>query len=119
MILQVGANAIYRKVDYNFDDVSAAMTAGLGWLANLPTDVVLTDPQYTRALASRISAAARDAGVMYFAVFPLMQSWCTQDNVPLEQLDDGGQLHMSDWATDCVTRALMDTIEQKVTAEIA
>jgi len=24
-----------------------------------------------------------------------------------------------DWATDCVTRALMDTIEQKVTAGIA
>jgi acyl-CoA thioesterase-1 len=131
VIWQVGANAIYRKVDYNFDDVSAAITAGLGWLANLPTDVVLMDPQYTRALVgpdkidlanemiSRISAAAKDAGVNVFCRFSLMQSWCAQDNVPLGQLDDGGQLHMSDWATDCVTRALMDTIEQKVTAGIA
>jgi len=35
-----------------------------------------------------------------------MQHWCLSDNTPLPGLDDGSKLHMSDWATDGVTKAL-------------
>ncbi len=131
VIWQVGVNAVYRKVDYNFDDVAAAIAAGLGWLANLPMDVVLMDLQYTRALVgpdkidlandmvSRISAAGEKAGVNVFRRFALMQRWCLHDHVALEKMDDGGQLHMSDWATDCVTQALSGAIEQKLLRQTA
>jgi acyl-CoA thioesterase-1 len=125
VIWQVGTNAVYRKEDYNFDDVTAAMAAGLDWLADLPTDVVLMDLQYTRALVdppgkldlsnqmvSLISAVAGDKGINVFKRFALMQRW-VRAGVPIEELDDGAeaQLHTSDWATNCVTQALFGAIK--------
>jgi acyl-CoA thioesterase-1 len=131
VIWQVGTNAVYRKEDYNFDDVTAAITAGLDWLADLPTDVVLMDLQYTRALVeppgkldlsnqmvSLISAIAGDKGVNVFKRFALMQSW-VRAGIPIEELDDGAQaqLHTSDWATNCVTQALFGAIKLAVKAD--
>jgi hypothetical protein len=125
VIWQVGTNAVYRKEDYNFDDVTAAMAAGLDWLADLPTDVVMMDLQYTRALVdppgkldlsnqmvSLISAVAGDKGINVFKRFALMQRW-VRAGVPIEELDDGAeaQLHTSDWATNCVTQALFGAIK--------
>jgi acyl-CoA thioesterase-1 len=125
VIWQVGTNAVYRKEDYNFDDVTAAIAAGLDWLADLPTDVVLMDLQYTRALVdppgkldlsnqmvSLISAVAGDKGINVFKRFALMQRW-VRAGVPIEELDDGAeaQLHTSDWATNCVTQALFGAIK--------
>ncbi len=118
VIWQVGTNAIYRSVDYNFDEVKAAIVTGLGWLAGFPMDVVLMDPQYTTAivnpanieLADRIeamiSAAAEIAEVNVFRRFALMRRWCLHDKIPLSDMDDGGLLHASDWATNCVSQAL-------------
>jgi acyl-CoA thioesterase-1 len=125
VIWQVGTNAVYRKEDYNFDDVTAAIAAGLDWLADLPTDVVMMDLQYTRALVdppgkldlsnqmvSLISAVAGDKGINVFKRFALMQRW-VRAGVPTEELDDGAeaQLHTSDWATNCVTQALFGAIK--------
>jgi acyl-CoA thioesterase-1 len=125
VIWQVGTNAVYRKEDYNFDDVTAAIAAGLDWLADLPTDVVMMDLQYTRALVdppgkldlsnqmvSLISAVAGDKGINVFKRFALMQRW-VRAGVPIEELDDGAeaQLHTSDWATNCVTQALFGAIK--------
>jgi acyl-CoA thioesterase-1 len=119
VIWQVGTNAVFH--DYNPDEVAAAIAAGLDWLAGLPMDVVLMDPQYTRAITgpdklgssldmvSRISATAEKANVNVFRRFAMMQRW-VQDKIPIEELDDGGQLHTSEWATACVSQALFDTI---------
>ncbi len=121
VIWQVGTNAVFRKLDYNFDEVSAAIAVGLDWLACLPMDVVLMDLQYTRALVgsdkigfsedmvSRVSAAGEKAGVNVFHRFALMRRW-VQDKIPIEELDDGSQLHTSEWATACVTQALVSSI---------
>jgi acyl-CoA thioesterase I len=119
VIWQVGTNAVYRKQDYNLDDVAKAIAAGLDCLAGLPMDVVLMDLQYTWELVEspgklelseqmeqRILAAAEKAKVNVFRRWALMQRWCLSDNIPLPDLDDGGKLHMSDWATNCVTKAL-------------
>jgi acyl-CoA thioesterase-1 len=131
VIWQVGTNAVYHKDDYNFDDVTAAIAAGLDWLADLPMDVVLMDLQYTRALVdppgkldlsnqmvSLISTTAGDKGVNVFNRFNLMQRW-VQDGIPIEELDDGAQaqLHTSDWATNCVTQALFGAIKLAVEAD--
>ena len=119
VIWQVGTNAVYRNQDYNPDEVIAAITAGLGWLDDLPMDVVVMDLQYTRALVdkielsrtmvSRIADAAETAKVNVFHRFALMQRWHEAD-IPLAELDDGGQLHTSEWATKCVALALSEAI---------
>ena len=119
VIWQVGTNAVFHNEVYNPDAVAAAIAAGLDWLAGLAMDVVLMDLQYTTAIVkkiklaedivARISAAAENAHVNVFRRFALMRRWCVQGGIPIEELidpTDGDQLHMSDWATNCATRAL-------------
>jgi hypothetical protein len=125
VIWQVGANAVFRKDQYNFEDIAGLIATGLDWLAGLPMDVVLMDPQYTTALVnpdriafaeqmvSLISAAAEKAQVNVFRRFALMRRWCLQGGIPIAELidpTDDNQLHMSDWATNCVTQALFGAI---------
>src|SRR5260370_39865155 len=118
IIWQVGTNAVFRKEQYNFDDIAGLIETGLDWLAGLPMDVVLMDPQYTTAIVkpekikfaeqmvSLISAAAEKASVNVFRRFALMQRWCVEGGIPIEGLidsTDGEQLHISDWATNFLT----------------
>jgi acyl-CoA thioesterase-1 len=121
VIWQVGTNAIFRNLDYNPDDVATAIGVGLDWLAGLPMDVVLMDLQYTRALVgsdklklsedmvSRISTIGKRSNVNVFRRFALMQRWF-DNGIPLQSLDDGGELHTSEWATARVTQALLGSI---------
>ena len=124
VIWQVGTNAVFYYQAYSPDAVEAAIAAGLGWLEALPIDVVLMDMQYTAGLVTesakierakdieaRILRVAEQAGVNVFRRFALMKRWCG-DGIPLAQMDDGHEpnLHMSDWATACVTQALLDAI---------
>lgn len=134
-IWQVGTNAVYRKEDYNFDDVEDAIAVGLDWLAALPMDVVLMDLQYTSKivernkeidasnadsvknkigladdLEARIAAVAGKAKVNVFRRWALMKHWCLEDGVPLAEMDDGSELHTSEWATQCVAAALGQAI---------
>jgi acyl-CoA thioesterase I len=119
LIWQVGTNAVYRYLDYSPDEVAKAIEVGLGLLSGLPMDVVLMDLQYTRALVdeiarsedmvARIAAAGARAEVNVFRRFALMRRW-NRDGVPLQDLDDGGRLHTSAWATNCVAAALSDAV---------
>jgi acyl-CoA thioesterase-1 len=121
VIWQVGTNAVFRSQEFDLGNVAGAIEMGLDRLAGLPMDVVLMDLQYTTAvvnpdkialakqMVSLISAAAVKGGVNVFRRFALMQRWCIEDGIPIADLIDSAdpsQLHMSDWATDCVTRAL-------------
>jgi acyl-CoA thioesterase-1 len=131
VIWQVGSTAVFRKEQFNLEDVMVAITAGLRWLKDLPIDVVMMDLQYTQALVDgeklgfsldmvgRISRAAQDAGVNVFRRFDLMRHWVVQDGISIEGLvreGDGAKLHLSDWATDCVTRALSEQIMARLQA---
>jgi acyl-CoA thioesterase I len=127
VIWQVGTNAVFRKEAFNFDDVAGAIATGLEWLAAMPIDVVLMDLQYTpavvvpddklalsREMVARISAAADKARVNVFRRFELMEHWVRVDGVPIEELvrpQDDLKLHMSDWATRCMTTALFESIK--------
>lgn len=132
VIWQVGTNAVFRNVQFNFDDVMVAVTAGLRWLKDLPIDVVMMDLQYTPALVdgeklglsmdmvARISRAAQDAGVNVFRRFDLMRHWVVQDGIPIADLvreGDPDKLHVSDWAANCSTRALFEQIKARLQAE--
>jgi acyl-CoA thioesterase-1 len=137
VIWQVGTNAVYQQCDYKpfhgFDDVEDAIAVGLGWLATLPTDVILMDLQFTQTMVTvncgsaanghigpngmnmgfaddielRIARAAARAGIDVFRRWALMKRWC-DDGIPLSQMDDGGDLHLhtGEWATKWVTIAL-------------
>ncbi|MBR0870982.1 SGNH/GDSL hydrolase family protein [Bradyrhizobium tropiciagri] len=126
VIWQVGTNAVYRN--YNFDQVQATFAAGLDVLTGLPIDVVVMDSQYTQAIIgtpdllklanqfmSMIAEVAADRRVNLFRRFALMKQW-VDTGVQLSELDDGApeHLHTSEWATDCVTQALLGAINEAV-----
>jgi acyl-CoA thioesterase I len=131
VIWQVGTNAVFRLKEFNFDDVAGSIATGLDWLAELPIDVVLMDLQYTTAviepdikfaedMVSRISTVAEKAGVNVFRRFALMKRWSVDGQVPMSELidpTDNDKLHMSDWATNCMTQALYGAIKQALEAE--
>jgi hypothetical protein len=125
VIWQVGANAVFHDEVYSPDAVSAAIAAGLDWLAGLPMDVLLMDLQYTTAIVkpekikrardiqARIEAAASTARVNLFRRFALMERWVVEGGIPIDELidpTDGDRLHMSEWATNCVSQALSGAI---------
>jgi acyl-CoA thioesterase I len=61
---------------------------------------------------------AEKAEVNVFRRYRLMQRW--QEVIPMRELidpTDHDELHMSDWATRCVTQALFEAIKQVVEAE--
>jgi acyl-CoA thioesterase I len=135
VIWQVGTNAVFRLGEFSFDDVEASIATGLGWLADLPMDVVLMDLQYTTGviapvinpdikfaedMVSRISTVADKAGVNVFRRFALMKRWFVDGQVPMSELIDPidpDKLHMSDWATNCMTQALYGAINQALEAD--
>jgi hypothetical protein len=128
VIWQVGTNAVFHDTCYVVDEVMRAIELGLDWIATIPADVVLMDLQYTKAMVDklalseqieqRIADVAAKANVNLFRRWDLMKTWHKDDGVPLEQLDDAQapNLHMSDWATACMTEALFHAIVSAPTA---
>ena len=127
VIWQVGTNAVYKS--YNPAEVRATLEAGLDVLTALPLDVVVMDSQYTQAIVGTeaalnlanvimpmIAEVAASRKVNLFSRFALMKRW-TDDGIPLGELDDGGQLHTSEWATNCVTQSLFGAIDDSLKPE--
>ncbi|WP_315703574.1 MULTISPECIES: SGNH/GDSL hydrolase family protein [unclassified Bradyrhizobium] len=133
VIWQVGTNAVYRSISYNPAAVEAAIAVGLDLLAEQPVDVVVMDLQYTAALVNlaeklaiaedieqRIEKVCAAAKVNLFKRWALMKRWCTEAQIPLAAMDDGGDdhLHMSEWATAYTTAALGRSIMSAVNPEV-
>jgi acyl-CoA thioesterase I len=126
VIWQVGSNAVFHNLDHNPQDITAALDAGLGWLAPLQMDVVLMDLQRTTAIVAkdkidlaidienRVLAAAEKAKVNVFKRWALMEQWVKEgmdvDKDLTDPEDTDNHLHMSDWATKCATQALCEAI---------
>jgi acyl-CoA thioesterase I len=124
VIWQVGSNAVFHEKDHSPLDITAALDAGLGWLAPLKMDVVLMDLQRTTAIVdnmplatnieNRVLAAAEKAGVNVFRRWALMEQWVKEgmdvDKDLTDPADTQDHLHMSDWATSCATQALFEAI---------
>jgi acyl-CoA thioesterase I len=136
VIWQVGTNAIYRRSLYDPSAVAGIVETGVSWLNNLPTDVILMDMQYawalfrdqegkldpnkekdTRNLIAMISAVARRAGVNLFRRFALMEYWVTVDGIDWATLVGPDGLHQTEFATNCVTKALEAAIETALGAQ--
>jgi hypothetical protein len=128
VIWQVGTNAMFRRKLYDPDLVIQNITTGLGWLKQLPTDVVLMDLQFAPALflddgkpspqqepdlrrfVANISKAASKAEVNLFPRFALMEQWVKRDGIKITELISGDGLHQTKRATACVTDALVSAI---------
>lgn len=127
-IWQAGTNAIFHRDLYDPPAVAGTIATGVSLLKGLQTDVILMDLQYapalldgkekdTRLMVSLISAVAKGAEVNLFQRFALMEHWYVGDGVPLADLidpTDPSKLHMSEWATQCLTTALVDAIGDAV-----
>lgn len=124
VIWQVGTNAIFHGTPDPVDVINA-IQEGLKRLKKLPMDVVLMDSQFTPAvllddkvnaierMVSMIAAAAEDAKVNVFRRFALMRHWTVYNQIGLDQMidpTDPDRLHLNDWSTDCVTKALSGAI---------
>lgn len=127
VIWQVGTNAVYKS--YNPAEVRATLEAGLDVLAAEPLDVIVMDSQYTQAIVGTdaalnlanvimpmIAEVTSTKGVNLFSRFALMKRWADA-GIPLSELDDGGQLHTSEWATNCVTQSLFGAIDEALKPE--
>lgn len=124
VIWQVGGNAVFHQL--NLDEVKSAINTGLRWLSYLPMDVMLMDLPYTTALTTKeriglsitvqkiILDAAAQAKVNVFRRWDLMKKWVDDGFATIpdltDPLDDHDHLHMSEWATDCVSKAFFRTI---------
>jgi acyl-CoA thioesterase I len=128
-IWQVGTNAIFHRELYDPHAVAGTIATGVSLLKTLPTDVILMDLQYvpallepqkekdTRLMVSLIAKVAQDAEVNLFRRFALMERWCVGGGLsPADLVNpmDGSKLHMSEWATQCVTTALDRAIAETV-----
>lgn len=125
VLWQVGTNAVFRKQEFNFNEVVDKIAEGVRLLAKHTMDVVLIDPQYVTAMlrddkaelsekmVSEIRRIADEAKISVFQRWALMRHWHVNNNATLEQfLDptDGDKLHQSDWSTLQVSRALCNSI---------
>lgn len=131
VIWQVGTNAVFRNDEFEFGDVVNAIVKGVRTMKG-SIDVVMMDSQFVPAvvdgeklklseeLVGRIARAAEEDRVNVFRRFDLMRHWVDHDHIPIEDLvrkGDEKMLHMSDWATDCVTRALFQSIRGRLEAD--
>jgi acyl-CoA thioesterase-1 len=129
VIWQVGTNAMFRRKLYDPRLVVQNITTGLGWLKQLPADVVLMDLQYAPALflddgkpspqqepdlrkfVADIAKAASKAEVNLFPRFALMEQWVTRDGIAIKDLiNDSDHLHQTENGTACVSKALAAAI---------
>jgi hypothetical protein len=127
VIWQVGTNAVFRKNEFDFEEVVKAIADGLKVLSKLPTDVIVMDSQYATAVVTpekkplsdlmtkRISEEAEKAGVDVFRRYALMQPWHLQMRELVDPFDDL-QLHLSNWATQNVAQVLFNQIKLMVAA---
>lgn len=82
--------------------------------------VINPDIKFAEDMVSRISTVADKAGVNVFRRFALMKRWFVDGQVPMSELIDPidpDKLHMSDWATNCMTQALYGAINQALEAD--
>jgi len=130
VLWQVGTNAVFRKNEFNFQQVLDSIAEGVRRLGQHPMDVVLIDPQYVTAMlrddkaelseqmVSKIREIAEAAKVNVFRRWALMRHWHVQNGVPFDQMldptDRPDMLHQSDWSTLQVSKALCQAITDAV-----
>jgi lysophospholipase L1-like esterase len=121
VLWQVASNAIIRHRPQSAELM--LIRKGIARLKRTGADVILVDPQYTKAVLAQsiavplvelISAEARRQHVGVFKRFELMKDWHENQHLPFEAFSVPDGLHMNDWGYDCLARNLAAAITASV-----
>lgn len=121
VIWQVGANAALRNADPAI--FRATVSAGLHWLSQPGTDVIVMDNQRAprvlesprrQAIETALAEAARDSKVALFSRGQIMDRW-REAGFPPQAFVAADGLHHNDRGYRCVAEALAQSILRAIT----
>lgn len=124
VIWQLGTNTVVKGSASDIAATAALVEDGIARLQARGVDVVLIDPQYVPAVASKtenagkmvklIGEVAKLKNVAVFPRFEVMRQWHEVDKMPFDTFVIGDGLHMNDWGYACFAQLLGDTIIKSV-----
>jgi lysophospholipase L1-like esterase len=124
VIWQLGTNTVVRGTASDIAATAALVEDGIARLQARGIDVVLIDPQYVPAVASKtenaskmvklIGEVAKLKNVALFPRFEVMRQWHEDEKMPFDKFVIGDGLHMNDWGYACFAQLLGDTIIKSV-----
>jgi lysophospholipase L1-like esterase len=124
VIWQLGTNTVVKGSVSDVAATAALVEDGIARLQARGIDVVLIDPQYVPAVASKtenaskmvklIGEVAKLKNVALFPRFEVMRQWHEDEKMPFEKFVIGDGLHMNDWGYACFAQLLGDTIIKSV-----
>lgn len=120
VIWQLGTNTVVKGSATDVAATTALLEDGIAQLQARGIDVVLIDPQYVPAVASKaenassmvklIARVAKLKNVSLFPRFEVMKQWHEDEKLPFDKFVIGDGLHMNDWGYACFAQLLGDTI---------
>lgn len=125
VIWQLGTNMVIRGDEATVVRAEAMINDGIDRLKAAGADIVLIDPQYVPATASKetqdkttkmvsmLGNIAHTRQVARFPRFAVMRKW-HDDQKSFDQFVIGDGLHMNDWGYACFAQLLGDTIIDSV-----
>lgn len=124
VIWQLGTNTVVKGTASDVAATAALVEDGIARLQAKGIDVVLIDPQYVPAVASKtenagkmvklIGEVAKLKNVTVFPRFEVMRQWHEDEKMPFDKFVIGDGLHMNDWGYACFAQLLGDTIIKSV-----
>jgi lysophospholipase L1-like esterase len=126
VIWQVGTNIVIRGDDAAVARTEALVNDGIDRLKAIGADIVLIDPQYVPATASKdteqktskmvnmLGNIAHTRQIARFPRFAMMRKWRDDQKLAFDQFVIGDGLHMNDWGYACFAQLLGDTIIDSV-----
>lgn len=124
VIWQLGTNTVVKGNASDVAATAALVEDGIARLQARGIDVVLIDPQYVPAVASKtenasnmvklIGEVAKLKNVALFPRFEVMRQWHEDEKMPFDKFVIGDGLHMNDWGYACFAQLLGDTIIKSV-----
>lgn len=124
VIWQLGTNTVVKGSATDVAATTALLEDGIAQLQARGIDVVLIDPQYVPAVASKtenaskmvklIGEVAKLKNVALFPRFEVMRQWHEDEKMPFDKFVIGDGLHMNDWGYACFAQLLGDTIIKSV-----
>jgi lysophospholipase L1-like esterase len=125
VIWQVGTNIVIRGDDAAVARAAALVNEGIDKIKAVGADIVLIDPQYVPATASKetqektntmvnlLGNIAHAKQIARFPRFAMMRKW-HDDQKSFDQFVISDGLHMNDWGYACFAQMLGDTIIDSV-----
>ena len=120
VIWQLGTNTVVKGSATDVAATTALLEEGIAQLQARGIDVVLIDPQYVPAVASKtenassmvklIAQVAKLKNGSLFPRFEVMRQWHEDEKLPFDKFVIGDGLHMNDWGYACFAQLLGDTI---------